>query len=268
MKRITLIICSILTAGTLAAQVKVTATQTAEGYALDVRKGGPGVYSVLVRMKEDGKLLRDTVSVSRRFHLFPPEQGAPRYDVQTALGNAWGEVDGSVMYRLPYSTHKKDAVYSMAIDDGPVHAFTLSPGDTVYAARRGTVVGVGRTDDKRGEILIQHLDGSWARYRGVAATVAPGDRVWADTPIGLAGKSRKGYVVTLAVKYPTAVVDRRGRSRMMLADMSPSFAVASSTPVPGRANTYIWVARLGYDMLTQEMTPEDMELMRRAAGGE
>lgn len=239
-----------------------TATGPVGEFRLDAVTTAPGVFSAMVRFAGQDTVYCDTVSVSRRFLELPaPNPGRPW--VEATLGNAWGAVDTSVMYRLPYGLGR-EAVYSPVIEaGGPTHLFRLAQGDTVYAARRGVVLSVKKTENRpnlRGEeILVQHGDGSWALYMGLAAgsaAVTPGQTVWPDTPIALAGRNPKyGYAVVLALRFPVVEKDRRGRFTQI--DLNPSFAIATSEPLSGKGIRYRWTPALTYDMLIQEMTPED-----------
>ncbi len=205
----------------------------------------------------------DTVSASRRFALLPDGLARRRFTTEVALGNAWGAIDTAVTYRLPFPSGKKDVTYRLAIRDGwPTHEFLLSPGDTVYAARKGVVVDV---KDKKGgpmEITVQHPDGSWASYRNLergSFMVTPGSKVWPDTP--LAAVAVKDGALRLSIKCPV-VVEKRGRGRFELADISPTFATLSMAC--GSGKTYLVTPRVDYELIIQEMTSADVEEIRKA----
>ncbi|MFN8290285.1 MAG: M23 family metallopeptidase [Chitinophagaceae bacterium] len=125
-----------------------------------------------------------------------------------------GEIrdDTSYVYALPFPEGKKYRViqgyfshYShrerAALD------FNLRRGDTITAARAGTVVRV-KEDGKKGgwnkkyrqdgnNIVIQHADGTRAGYWHLqynGALVSTGDSVQKGQPIGLAGKTGYAFV--------------------------------------------------------------------------
>ncbi len=80
--------------------------------------------------------------------------------------------------------------------------FVMHRADTVYAARKGVVIdvtdehdpitGMGTVDlnSENNCVIVEHADGTIARY-GIlekgSITVRPGDTVYPDTPVALAG---------------------------------------------------------------------------------
>jgi hypothetical protein len=252
----------------------------------EARAGGPGVYSVMLRMPKAAggpRVYVDTVSVSRTFLSLPADTlraiGNTSHTVQTVLGNAWGEIDISVTYRLPMPETKKDVPYRLVLETGwATHLFSLAQGDTVYAARKGTIIMVDTPRRKmasqavRGQrVVVQHIDGSWACYTGIAqgsVVVRPGQTVWPDSPLGTAGLNGKyGYSVLLAVKAPMAAQDRRGRGFFELSDIHMAFGTLEMRDAEGRGKGWIVTPRVSYEIITQEMTRDDIEQMIRAAGG-
>ncbi len=269
-----LILSAALAALSATAQtVRIGASRGPAGeYYLDARTPSPGVWSVMVRFPAEkdapAKVYGDTVSGARRFLTLPAAPENAKFKAESALGNAWGAVDTSILYRLPFSASKRDAVYSVIYESGgPAHLFRLAPDDTVFAVRRGIVVSVEPIRQQpalRGvQIVVQHRDGSWAAYRGVDAPfVQPGQTVWPDTPIATAAVNGKyGPSVVLKVKYPTVVQGRGGRSGIILADIHPAFAGTMSEAAAGKTRSYIFIPRVDYELITREMTPEDAKLL-------
>ncbi|MDR2912667.1 MAG: hypothetical protein LBV38_05135 [Alistipes sp.] len=123
-------------------------------------------------------------------------------------------VDTEFVYRLPFGTRSSREMRSMrnAYEmyfgedannvDFKAFQFIMHRADTVYAARKGVVVGVVDKHDpllgmgtvamntENNSVSVMHADGTMAQY-GVlekgSITVMPGDTVWPDTPIALAG---------------------------------------------------------------------------------
>lgn len=121
------------------------------------------------------------------------------------------KVDREFLYRIPFSADRRAKANRTASDtrllqgrdkkDEPIrllgYRFELSPGDTIYAARKGRVVEVQlpKNTKKRAElsytrdhsmILVEHADGTVARYDSVEdIQVEVGDMVYPFTPLGL-----------------------------------------------------------------------------------
>lgn len=86
------------------------------------------------------------------------------------------------------------------IADFRMWEFAMERNEPVFAIRKGTVIHVEGYDAENGQagggtIIVEHADGTQARYaslRSGSALVAPGDTIFPDTPIALAGELRSG----------------------------------------------------------------------------
>ncbi len=140
-------------------------------------------------------------------------------------------VDPAFVYRLPFGvTANRMAIEAVnvietywGVDEQSVDfksfRFTMNRADTVYAARRGVVInvmdihlpvtGMGEVDmsTEHNLIEVEHADGTIAQYSVLekgSITVKPGDTVYPDTPIALAGTlDGESYVMGFALYYRT-----------------------------------------------------------------
>jgi hypothetical protein len=141
------------------------------------------------------------------------------------------KVDPEFVYRLPFSTAKDRQAHELynfverhwGKDDHNVDftsfQFTMNRGDTIYAARKGTVIrvvdkhepvrdlGTITMDTQANELYVEHADGTIARY-GVlekgSICVKQGDVVFPCTPVGLAGTfDGEIYQLRLSLYYQT-----------------------------------------------------------------
>ena len=100
------------------------------------------------------------------------------------------------------------------IADFRMWEFAMERNEPVFAIRKGTVIHVEGYDAENGQagggtIIVEHADGTQARYaslRSGSALVAPGDTIFPDTPIALAGELRSSGrraipVCSYAVKW-------------------------------------------------------------------
>ncbi len=82
--------------------------------------------------------------------------------------------------------------------------FSTERNEPVFAIRKGTVIYVEGYDAERkqaggGTIIVEHADGTQARYdtlRSDSALVAPGETVYPDMPIALAGAPASAWAST------------------------------------------------------------------------
>ena len=131
---------------------------------------------------------------------------------------SWDWINGTLdatpdlgfIYRLPIAAGKSTAVRSLTpaeagmmrdnIADFRMWEFAMERNEPVFAIRKGTVIHVEGYDAENGQtgggtIIVEHADGTQARYaslRSGSALVAPGDTIFPDTPIALAGELRSG----------------------------------------------------------------------------
>jgi hypothetical protein len=157
----------------------------------------------------------------------PNQSTSFRYNVSSMKGCKRPEVDTAVVYLLPVSPGKRVGATELAYigklyagqedpKDWYSLAIKLNSGDTVFAARRGTVsavrsdaapigthLGFNRDDNM---VEINHPDCSFATYtvfRPKRIFVEPGQFVEAGTPLGIAGGENYDYGphVRFAVHY-------------------------------------------------------------------
>jgi len=149
------------------------------------------------------------------------------YRIHFAKGCINPRVNTDFAYLLPVKPGKQTQVHELesikkVIADAPepknwyLVKFTMNSGDTVYAARRGTVTAARDTVElpdsnyayvrKDNYVEIYHSDCSFAEYsvlRTGGVFVQPGQFVEAGEPIGIAGgdKYKSGPQVRLSVHY-------------------------------------------------------------------
>jgi hypothetical protein len=138
-----------------------------------------------------------------------------------------------ITYLLPMSPGKEAQVYEMQnlgkaksgdpeIRDWYVIRIKMTPGDTIFAARRGVIsemdVSSGANDSGSNQIggtnfiEIVHADCTFGRYGIIkknGAFVKPGQTVEAGTPIGLVGGDQygRGSEIRFSVSYNEEVFD-------------------------------------------------------------
>lgn len=153
-----------------------------------------------------------------------------KYKTSNAKGCLDPAVNTAFTYLLPITPGKEAQAYVLrnvtrtsTNDAGSDSTYTIrlkmKPGDTIYAARRGTVteVDVSSTLNDEGSassasdnyIEIVHADCSFGRYgvlKNNGAFVKPGQLVEAGQPIGLVGgdKYGRGSEVRFSVSYNQA----------------------------------------------------------------
>ncbi|HMH22206.1 MAG TPA: M23 family metallopeptidase [Puia sp.] len=155
------------------------------------------------------------------------------YKTSYAKGCLDPHVDQDFTYLLPVSPGKQVQAYEIGSapkpdaagkDAGSLYAIRLKmkPGDTIYAARRGTVTMLDVSDSLNDSgaansgsgnyIEIVHADCSFGRYgilRRNSALVKAGQLVEAGQPIGLVGgdKFGRGSEVRFSVYYNLPIQD-------------------------------------------------------------
>lgn len=141
------------------------------------------------------------------------------------------KVDREFLYRLPFPAFRQARVGRTVSDtrlfqgrdkkseaaEPHGYRFSLAPGDTIYAARKGRVIEVQlpKNPEKRSElsytrdqsmILVEHADGTVARYGSVEdIRVEEGETVYPFTPLGLASSfDGEHYFLAFGVYYRTS----------------------------------------------------------------
>ncbi len=134
-----------------------------------------------------------------------------------------GELDAvpeNTVYRLPIAAGRTTTVTALTpaqmnmmrdnVSGFKMWRLGMERNDAVFAMRSGTVIAVedaarqGNTSEYAGmdegnSIVVEHADGTMARYSCLktgSIMVAEGDRVYADTPMALAGIFRDGSAGT------------------------------------------------------------------------
>lgn len=118
--------------------------------------------------------------------------------------------DLGFVYRLPVAAGRTTTVHSLTpaetgmmrdnIATFTMWQFSMDEDEPVFAIRKGEVVYVQGYGENPaypggGVIVVEHADGTQARYNALregSALVAPGDTVYPDTRIALAGKLLDG----------------------------------------------------------------------------
>lgn len=155
--------------------------------------------------------------------------------------------DLGFVYRLPVADGRAATVRSLTpAEAGMVRdnvsaflmwQFSMEENDPVFAIRKGMVIyvqGYGdRTHPGGGSIIVEHADGTQARYDALgeeSALVAPGDTVYPDTQIATAGKLPGGGYGAQVGLYYYATNRNRGAHPHMMAQtnfINPIFMTAA-----------------------------------------
>lgn len=209
-------------------------------FEISARKNKVGTYTVFIEfttlenasqgkthkaiVRSDGRVLtvkKQNPDKSMRFS----------YSYYSIRGFKNSRLDSSFVYRLPYSEHRTEPVlvqhlYNIGhyFDRSPPRnwhssQFLLSPGDTVFACRKGLVVEVRDGNDMLPEertagyhstsndIIVEHSDGTLARYavfeKG-SISVKEGETIYPGTPLGKAGafSVNGNYQIRFMVYFP------------------------------------------------------------------
>lgn len=191
------------------------------------------------------------------------------------------KVDREFLYRLPFSADRRAKAARTASDtrllqgrdkkDEPIrmlgYRFELSPGDTIYAARKGRVIevrlpentekrsGLAYTRDQS-KILVEHADGTVARYGSVEdIRVEAGEMVYPFTPLGLASSfDGKRYFLNFSVCYRSSE-NSTEEHRFPLVYFTPRFATASGDTELVAGEGY--APRVDNALLTREMNKRE-----------
>lgn len=212
----------------LAAQeagVKVS-TRNAEDNSLvfDATAGGYGTFTVRlcidnIANSDDGEthtVFTTTLrggSTCEILTIPPRDKAAPvtaYYTWDWLQGKLDALPDLGFIYRIPVADGRSTEVHALTpaqtgmmrnnVSAFRMWKFTTDEGDPVFAIRKGEVIYVAGRDTAAGKrgggtIIVEHADGTQARYNGLAeesALVAPGDTVYPDTPIASAGQLPEG----------------------------------------------------------------------------
>jgi hypothetical protein len=221
----------------------------------------------------------------------PDKTSSFRYNYRYITGSTNPrKVDSTFVYRLPYalseSREPKELynVYQRYEELGESNAqnwksfmFTMSRGDTIYAARKGEVVkveddhdpvaGMGRIsmNSESNKVYIEHADGTIARYnvleRG-SMMVKPGDTVFLGTPIALAGSyDGEVYQTRFDLYYQTdnlSDISTLSNYDLTYHYINPVFATTAGETTLETEQLYKPVCT--EEMITREMTKRELKL--------
>ncbi len=222
MKKATIAAALLLSALPLAAQkpsVEVTARSAADNSLLfDAAVDGFGTFTVRLKTTDirnhAGSGEATAIATLRApggeiFSLAPQDASRPveaDYSWDWINGRLDATPDAEFVYRLPVAAGKHTTVRALTpAETGMVRdniagfrmwEFSTERNEPVFAIRKGTVIYVEGYDAERkqaggGTIIVEHADGTQARYdtlRSGSALVAPGETVYPDMPIALAGE--------------------------------------------------------------------------------
>lgn len=141
------------------------------------------------------------------------------YSYRYLRGDYLRKANKNFVYRLPFSVSRSSTFsirestthYAPYFNEGVESAhinFNLQQGDTIYAARKGTVVDIIKIDQN--EInqnltyltIVEHADGTLARYQTGETMVKINDIVYPDTPIATAASyNSDNYYLRLYIYF-------------------------------------------------------------------
>lgn len=227
---------------------------------VEVRQSGP---LLTLRPTDDRQYVRYSYSYQVYDHAVDPK------------------VDREFLYRLPFPAFRQARVGRTVSDTRLLqgrdkkseaaephgYRFELSPGDTIYAARKGRVIevrlpentekrsGLAYTRDQS-KILVEHADGTVARYGSVEdIQVEVGEMVYPFTPLGLASSfDGKRYFLSFSVCY-RSFENSTEEHRFPLVYFTPRFATASGDTKLVAGESY--APRVDNALLTREMNKRE-----------
>lgn len=297
MKR-TLLLALLLLAGAAAAAQPRIRVERRENNSVDFfldDKDFPGTCTVFLTLKNlrncDGPMQTQQFEVRsdgmRLLTLRPVNDRMGigfSYAVAFFRGRLDPPVDTAFVYRMPCTTQRPvqvsqgryvlDRFRKDSEKRGRLGThFALERGDTVYAARRGTVVRVQiaekRPDDapqisfssKSTTILAEHSDGSYAWYVGLDGEhlfVEEGADLLPGTPLGLVGSyDGERYSVSVQFMWNRRMLDEGEHPRTERVHFFPPFLTQEGVLVPEHDKCY--TAVMDESLLTREMTRKELK---------
>ena len=203
------------------------------------------------------------------------------------------KLDSSFVYRLPYSTSHAPVMARSILNLNEIflngkpargwHSwqFLLNPGDTVFAARKGTVVEVhdgaaqleshlsASYHSDNNNVLIEHPDGTLCNYSVLEAgsiQVREGDIVYPGTPIARAGSYNEGTAdtqVRMLIYFPDEkpnVTSPNTETFFEWVYYNPHFATAEGTCQLQDGRSYQAVS--SPELVQAEMTKREIKQMK------
>lgn len=256
---------------------------------MNIEKNDPGIFTIYIKFDDVGSfsnvgngLVKSFNSNGNLFTLKPrldPNTPirAPRFHYWYLEGRVDSKVDTMFVYRLPYSEGKEAMAYDRKYSGGKLPEnwksiqFSMSEGDTVYAARKGVVIDIinkyghveARANRSANGIRIQHDDGTMASYDVLQKDsffVKRGDIVYPNTPLALVGSyGNDNYQLCFDVvqlKYDKLKAGSGDRvSPFYHAYINPVFETSNGKTKLGNRQNY--TAVLTDDLVTKEMSKRE-----------
>lgn len=207
------------------------------------------------------------------------------YSYRYILGELKPKYNPLFVYTLPYGNGKKvraaesgffNATYFGATtpDDWKSYRFYTETADTVVAVRKGTVVSVADTyeDDSKdvqytskvNTVIIEHLDGTIATYRGFkkGVFVKEGQVVYPGTPLGINSLSNNRFNISLMITYLKSVdFDTRNnltQSKSLYGFVTPHFCTEENSNEVLVSQQY-YTSAISSDLIQKEMTKKELK---------
>ncbi len=248
----------------------------------------PGTYTVLINFTEvmnyhvSGYEVRPVYAsgeVMRIKRENPNAGGSLSYTYTVTPGVAGRDrTDSTFVYTLPYSTHKKDVRYGFTrnVKDRFTNErtrgwisliFNVQRGDTIFAARKGTVVEVRDEypsqiiypNNRTNQVVVQHADNTFAYYYSIeygGMLVSKGDVVYPGMPLAIVGSVKGGDSYDFYFNIRNLRVDNSGnQARFEVVYYNPVFATAEGTTKLDMNKSY--AAVLPEAVVTKEMNARE-----------
>ena len=270
---------------------------------IDVKHHDGGIYSLVLEFYDVENLTTDKfrrarvespgrIAVIKREN--PEKATSYKWRSRYSVGSVNPrKVDTTFVYRLPFGLGESREAHELynvfdrhrvggdkSMVNYKAYQFIMSRADTVYAARKGKVIrvidgydpkiGMGEvsmTSDNN-EVYVEHADGTIARYNALekgSITVEPGDIVFPNTPIALAGSyDGETYQCRFSLYYQTdnlsaisSLIDYKTRSHYI----DPVFATSDGETTLKPRKIYKPVCPT--EMVTREMTKRELKAFGR-----
>jgi hypothetical protein len=304
MGKIFIAIFALICCGSAAAQgqaLELSARYDDERNAIiEVTNHDGGYYSVVLELYDlsnfvTPKFHRERVTSMGQLLKLKPEAAERQTSFRYRYRYIYGavnprNVDVGFVYRLPFSLSASKVAIELSnfndvhlggdssYENFKAFMFEMNRADTVYAARKGTIVrvidehdpiiGMGGVsmNSENNQVLVDHTDGTKAWYSVLekgSIFVKPGDKVYPGTPIALAGtfdgevyQMRFGlYYVTDNLSDITSLSDYSTINH----GINPVFSTSDGEVTLTYGTTYTPV--MSRDMVTAEMTKREIKIL-------
>lgn len=207
------------------------------------------------------------------------------YTYTYTFGNVDAKHNEKHIYRLPYSagTNRKSSSLNYLIfgnerkpEDYYSIYFQMEKGDTIFAARKGVVVKVvdnvlpSNTEGyisfstEFNSITVEHKDGTIAEYSVLehhSIMVKPGDTVYPNTPIALAGSYNNiDYQVRFSIRsldFTKEYKELNSKNKFLWKYIKPVFKSAEQTDTLTLGRRY--TAAVAPELIRQEMSKKEIK---------